>query len=187
MKGLFWFSLSAFGAVTLANLAGAVEAPPQQLLGKSIVVTWSESRIQRDEGEANFKPVHATQKMSLYIGATGRVFSRLTYTTRRGSGRFEQVQENSAAAPKSSDRTATFGDQSMTVVQPFQQGGMRRLLINFGDDFDNCSAKVSYVTEPGSQTSSGWSAITKKMVEFKSIRMSGENCSVLGRNVFGGE
>jgi hypothetical protein len=64
---------------------------------------------------------------------------------------------------------------------------MRRLLIDFGDNFDSCSAKAFYVTEAGSPTSFGRSPITKKMVEFQTISMSAETCSVLTRNVFGDE
>jgi hypothetical protein len=187
MKWLFRFLLSAFGIVTLVNLSDAAEGPPPELLGKSVVVTWSESRVQRDESEANFKSVHATQNLSLYIGTTGRVFSRMTFTTGLGSGHIDHVQEKLAPDPKFRERDATFSGQSMTVVLPFRQGGMRRLLIDFGDKFDNCSAKPSYVTEAGSPTSLGRSPITHKLVEFKSITMSDATCSILSRNVFGNE
>jgi hypothetical protein len=187
MNCLFQFLLTASGILASVNVSNAADAPPQQLLGKSIVVTWSESRVQRDEGKANFKLVHATHNMSLYIGTSGRVFSRLTNTTGLGSGNTDHVQEQSASDPKVSQRATTFSGQSITVVQPFRKGGMRRLLIDLGDSFDKCSAMLSYVTEAGSLTSFAWSPITKKMVEFKSIEMSDESCSVLSRNVFGDE
>jgi hypothetical protein len=185
MKYFFRFLLCAFAVVTIVSPSDAVEAPPpQQLLGKSIVVMWSENRVQRAEGTAKFKDVPAALNMSLYIGTSGRIFSRLTGRTRLGSGRTEHVQEESAAEPQFRERTTTFADQSVTVVLPFRQGGMRRLLIELGDSFDKCSAKLSYVTEAGSLTSLARSPITKKMVEIKSIKMSGESCSVLSRNVF---
>jgi hypothetical protein len=187
MKYVFQLLICAFGMLTIMNPSNAVEGPQQQLLGKSVVVTWSESRVQRDEGDAKFKSVHATQNLGIYVGTSGRVFSRMTFTTGLGSGRAEHVQEQSAADPKLRERATTFSGQSMTVVLPFRQGGMRRLLIDFGDNFDNCSAKASYVTEEGSPTSFGRSVITKRIVEFQSISMSGETCSVLNRNVFGNE
>src|SRR5215472_16156469 len=70
--------------MSLSDLAHA--APPQQLVGKSVVVTWNESRIQRTVGQAEFRSVQASHVMSLYVGESGRVFSRLTNTTRAGSG-----------------------------------------------------------------------------------------------------
>jgi hypothetical protein len=84
MKYVFQFLLSALGMLTTTNLSHALEAPPQQLLGKSIVVTWSENRVQRVVGEANFREVDASHSMSVYIGSSGRVFSRLTNTTGLG-------------------------------------------------------------------------------------------------------
>ena len=50
MKYVFQLLISAFGMLTIMSPSTAVEGPPQQLLGKSIVVTWSENRIQRAEG-----------------------------------------------------------------------------------------------------------------------------------------
>jgi hypothetical protein len=187
MKYAFGFLVSVFGILVTPNPSNAVEGPPQQLLGKSVVVTWSENRIQRPEGASKFREVNATHNMSIYIGSSGRIFSRLTNTTGLGSGRIDHIQERSAGDPNVSTRVTTFTGQSMTMDQPFRKGGMRHLLIDFGDQFDKCSAKLSYITEAGSLTSLAWSPITNRMVEIKSIGMSGEKCSVSTGNVFGDE
>ena len=50
MKYAFEFLISVFGILATMNSSNAVEGPPQQLLGKSVVVTWSENRIQRAGG-----------------------------------------------------------------------------------------------------------------------------------------
>ena len=60
-------------------------APPQQLLGKSIILTWNESRIQRTVGQTEFRSVQASHIMAFYVGTSGRVFSRLTNTRFRDS------------------------------------------------------------------------------------------------------
>lgn len=187
MKYVFEFLISAFGILVTMNPSNAVEGPPQQLLGKSVVVTWSENRIQRAEGESKFREVNATHSMSIYIGSSGRIFSRLTNTMGLGSGHIDHIQERSAGDPNVRKQSATFTARSMTMDQPFRKGGMRHLLIDFGDKFDNCSAKLSYVTEAGSLTSLARSPITNKMVEMKSIIMSGETCSISTGNVFGDE
>ena len=179
--------ISVFGILATMNPSNAVEGPPQQLLGKSVVVTWSENRIQRAEGESKFREVNATHSMSIYIGSSGRIFSRLTNTVGSNSGRIDHVQEQSAGDPNVRKRVTTFTGRSMTLDQPLRKGGHRHLAIDFGEKFDDCSAKLSYVTEAGSQTSLARSPITNKMVEIKSIAMSGENCSVSTGNVFGDE
>lgn len=176
------------GIITLVNLTASVEAaPPPQLLGKSVVVTWSESRIQRSENHPNFRPVSASHKLSPYIGSSGRVFSRQTNTTRSGSASTEQVQGQSGANTNSQTRVPTFSGRSMTVFAPFQQGGMRHLLIDFDGNWGSCTAKVSYAKQVGARTSIAWSPISKKMVEIQSITTSGETCSVQSGNVFGGQ
>ena len=187
MKYAFGFLISVFGILATVNSSNAIEGPPQQLLGKSVVVTWSENRIQRVVGESKFREVNATHNMSIYIGSSGRIFSRLTNTTGLGSGRIDHIQEQSAGDPNVRKRVTTFNGQSMTLDQPLRKGGHRHLLIDFGDKFDKCSAKLSFVTEAGSLISLARSPITNKMVEIKSIAMSGENCSVSTGNVFGDE
>jgi hypothetical protein len=187
MKYAFEFLISVFGILATMNSSNAVEGSPQQLLGKSVVVTWNENRIQRAEGESKFREVNATQSMSIYIGSSGRIFSRLTNTVGSNSGRIDHVQEQSAGDPNVRKRVTTFNGRSMTLDQPLRKSGHRHLLVDFGDKFDNCSAKLSYVTEAGSPTSLARSPITNKMVEIKSIAMTGENCSISPGNVFGDE
>jgi hypothetical protein len=103
----------------------AGEAPPTQLRGKSIVVIWAESRIQRDEGQQNFRPVNANRNITIYISTLGRVFSRATNATQRGSGGSDQVQGESSSATVR-PRVPSFSGQSMTYYQPMGPTGMRR-------------------------------------------------------------
>jgi|SRR5215211_572829 len=165
----------------------AVAAAPKQLLGKSVVVTWHESRVQRHVGEANFRNVHASHSISVYISTSGRVFSRMTFATGAGTAATEQVQGQRGESPHFRARVPSFSDRSMTLFQPYQHAGMRRLLINFGADFATCSARVGHAKEEGAATSFGWSPITKRMVEFQSVTASAETCSVRTGNVFGAE
>jgi len=176
--------------ITTAALSGsaaqpAAAGPPSHLQGKSVVVTWNESRIQRNVGEANFKSVQASHNMSIYISTSDRVFSRLTNTTRLGAGSTEQVQGEVGNSPLVRARVPSFSGRSMTLFQPFQQGGMRRLIVDFDANFTSCTARVTHAKERGARTSFALSPITKKMVEFESITASGETCTIRSGNVFG--
>lgn len=166
--------------------AAAGDAQPQ-LRGKSVTVSWSESREQRNVGQAEFRAVNASHRMSIYVSTSGRVFSRMTNTTRRGTASTAQVEGEGPRSPTGRARVPAFSGRSMTMFLPFTQAGMRRLDVTFDDGFNGCSAKVVYAREQGASTSTAFSPITKRMIEFKSIAASGETCTVSNGNVFGSE
>jgi hypothetical protein len=135
--------VAGLGVLILPALAGAGPAPPA-LYGKSVVVAWSEARIQRDVGQPNFHQVNASHNLSIYVSGTGRVFNRLTNSTRAGTGSTEQL-----AGEKGSNRVLSFSGRSMTVFAPFQSGGMRHIVVDFDAGFGSCGAKITYAKPPG--------------------------------------
>ena len=165
----------------LATQAHAADAPAA-LKGKSVVVTWTETRQQRHVGEPNFHSVDAGHNLSMYISTAGRVFSRQTNTTRTGSGATEQVSGESGGAYPT--RTPLFAGHSMTMVGE-TKGGARRTLIEFDASFESCSARVATAFQSG-KTSVSLSPITKKYVEIKSVTANGASCSVKSGNVLAG-
>lgn len=177
-------SVALFGSMSLTAAAQPATAP-EELHGKSIVVSWSENRVQRHVGEPKFYRVNANQTMSIYISSAGRVFARLNLATGAGLGSVERVQGEQRNNPTFRNWEPTFDGKSMVLTQPFNKGGMRKLEIEFDEARLGCKSKVLYVKEPGAETSLAWSPITKKMVEFQSIAMLGEVCSVKIGNVFG--
>lgn len=158
----------------LAGFAEAASAPAQ-LRGKSIIVSWSERRIQRHVGEADFRPVVASQQIRTYVSPEGQVVGRLTITTGAGSS-------NSGLA-----RVPSFSGRTMTVYQLFQRGGMRRIIIDFDANFASCTAMAAHAKEVGTRTSLAWSRITNKMVEFRSATVSATSCALQNGNVIGRE
>jgi hypothetical protein len=173
-------SISVLGMV-IATQANAASAP-DALKGKSVVLTWTETRQQRNVGEPSFYSVNASRSLSIYVSTAGRVFSRATSSTRSGSGTIEQAPgEGGGAYPT---RTALFGGQTMTLIGE-TKGGARRTLIEFDASFASCSARVALAFQSG-KTSVSLSLITKKYVEIKSVTMSGTSCSVKSGNVLAG-
>jgi hypothetical protein len=164
----------------LPTLTEAGPAPPA-LYGKSVVVTWTETRIQRDEGQPNFDQVNASHNLSIYVSSAGRVFSRQTNSTRLGTGSDEQF-----AGERDSRRVPSFSGRSMEIFSPFRSGGIRHFTAEFDSNFGTCTAKVTYATQPGATTSVAFSPITKRFVEFQSMTPSGASCSIRNGNVFGG-
>jgi hypothetical protein len=161
-------------------LAGAA---PEQLKGKSIVVDWTVSRQQKNEGWTDFRTVIGSHHLSVYVSTAARVFSKLTNQTRAGSGSTEQVAGEGGNGPYAT-RTPSFSGQTMTIISE-NKGGAGRVIVDFGAGFSSCSAKATLAFEEG-KTSKSFSPITHKWVEIKSAAPSGASCSIQSGNVLGG-
>lgn len=154
---------------------------PKALFGKSIIIKWQETRVQRHVGEPSFYDVRASHNLSIYVSGEGRVFNRLTNTTRAGTAGTDQVAGSDGAK-----RVPAFKGQAMDVYAPFQAGGMRHVAVEFDTGFASCKAKVTYAKPPGTKESVAFSPITKKYVEFQSLTPGSASCELQSGNVFGG-
>jgi hypothetical protein len=82
----------------LANSAAATAAsPPSGLFGKSVIVEWSETRVQRTVGAPNFTTIYGDEDWNIYISTEGRVFSCATSRSKGGTGSTEQVAGDAGA------------------------------------------------------------------------------------------
>lgn len=163
-----------------SNVAQA--GPPSQLLGKSVVVNWSETRSQREDDNPEFHTVNASHTLSVYISAAGRVFSRQVNSTRAGSGAMNQAPGQGGGIYAT--RVPSFSGQSMTIIGE-TRGGARRTVVNFDNSFTSCSATTGLGFQHG-QTSITISPITGQRVEMRSATVSSVSCSLQNGNVFGG-
>jgi hypothetical protein len=104
----------------VAPIGGAAHAQ-QALRGKSVVVSWTEERMQRRPGESEFRPATRRGGFSAYIGSTGRIFNRVSMTNpKRGrSGSADRVGDG----PR---RQVTISGRTMTAIQQAAAGGRRR-------------------------------------------------------------
>ena len=84
---LAYFILSA-SIVSGASSAYSA-APPKELWGKSLTITWSESREQRPLGEQNWRTVSGSNQVLAYISDVGRIFSTGTTTTAGGTAQLD--------------------------------------------------------------------------------------------------
>ena len=168
----------AASVVVLSASANAVQAgPPQQLLGKSVVIDWTDTRSQRDGDNPQYHTVNGSHTLSVYISIAGRTFIRQVNRTRAGSGGRDQ------APGQDGSRTTAFEGQSMTVFGQFR-GGAQRTVVHFDNGFSGCSATTGLGFQSG-QTSVSVSPITGRRVEMRSLTVTGVSCSVRNGNVFG--
>jgi len=155
-------------------------APPKELYGKSVIVTWAEAREQRTEGELAWRWVHGSQALNIYVSEAGRVFNNLVYATDGGSAnRGDQI------AGHGGNRAITFNGPSMLMMSPHGKGGANRISVAFDSSYASCTAEVLKAKESEATIVKSYSQIINHMVEIKSIKVSGSACNVRSGNVFG--
>jgi hypothetical protein len=174
--------LNAFiGSGLSLAIPAAADAAPASLFGKSIVVTWAESRMQRVAADQQFKASNFSINLSVYASSAGRVFSRLDNLQ---GGATEQV-EGSRANVQIPARVPRFSERSMIMFAPFHAGGTRRISVSFSPDLGSCTAKVIFAKEVGHPTAFAWNSRRNHSVEIQSMSASGESCRIQAGNVFG--
>ncbi len=170
-------------AVVLANNSPTMAASaPAGLRGKSVIATWTETRMQRLGGTGDFKERAVSQNLSAYVSSEGRVFAKRTVVGgRKGkSGSVSSVGENAAGG-----QSAQFSGQSLIITNKFASGGARMARISFDSGFSSCTATVILGRENGTGIARGRSRISGEVLEIKSASVSNTNCSVRSGNVFG--
>jgi hypothetical protein len=155
-------------------------APPKELYGKSVIVTWTEVREQRTEGEQAWRSVQGSQALNIYVSEAGRVFNNLVYATDRGSAnRGDQI------AGQGGNRAIAFNGRSLLMMSPHGKGGANRISVDFDSSYASCTAEVLKAKESEGTIIKSYSQIIKHMLEIRSIKVSGSACSVRSGNVFG--
>jgi hypothetical protein len=175
-------------AFATAAITPAIAAP-QQLYGKSVVISWREDRQQRVGGDDQIRPVGVSAEMRVYVSEAGRAFSRLTMLVMNKHGHLKSGNADAVdgvgSGPKGNfARTVNFNGATMIVGQPRGAGGAQQVLVRFDSGFQTCSAQVIVGRSSKSGSISTTSLINGQHVEIFSVAASGESCHVQSGNVF---
>jgi hypothetical protein len=175
------------GALTLLSAVAHAGSAPKELYGKSIVVSWFESRQNGRHGALQ------NPTISSYVSTAGRTFTRVFVA--RGKGRWGfghggNLRTTSAEhgpgegqAPGAKVSGTEFAGHSLSMTSVFESGA-RRISVEFDDRFTSCQAKVVYGKEAGHSTIRQTSMFGGQTVEVGAIDVSGVTCSVKEGNVF---
>jgi hypothetical protein len=151
-------------------------AAPSELKGNSVVLRWTENRVQRYEGESAFRSVSVNLEMSVYVSTQGRVFNKMT----SNSGSSEQV---AGRASQSAQRIPSFSGRTMTIMQPLQ-GLARRITVNFDGGFTTCAVSVILAKQSGVGSGFMKAFGTRRLQEIQSSTVNSTSCAVRAGNVF---
>jgi len=169
--------------LVLAITTSGAFAAPAQLYGKSVIVSWTENRMQTTDRDAAPTAVTASGQLSVYVSDKGRAFSRVSMSVSRGrgtrSGQRDTVQGDGSA------RAVSFSGNSMSTTMPRGNAGALLVSVSFDSGFQGCSAHVVSGKTGGAQSTRITSMITGRQYDFYSVKTSGESCSIQSGNVFG--
>ena len=168
----------------LAMTTSGALATPAGLYGKSVVVGWTENRMQTTDRSATPVAKTAQGHLSVYVSDKGRAFSRVSMAVdrgRRGTG----YGQRDAVQGEGSARSVSFSGNSMTVAAPRGDAGALMIRVTFDSGFQGCSAKVISGKSGGAGFTRVHSMVTGGTYDMYSIQTSGESCSIQSGNVFG--
>ena len=168
--------------------SSAFAAPPKELLGKSVSISWNETREQKWPGESQLRHVNRNGDLIIYVSSAGRVFNRLSYGGGGGRGKAKYKGSSDQVGGGGSDgfenRVVNFQGQSLSLHTPMS-GGVRAINVSFSDGFTGCTASVLTGKE-GSGKIVMKSLGSGKEFEIHSISTGGAHCSISEGNLFGG-
>jgi hypothetical protein len=159
------------------------QTAPSGLRGKSVIVSWVETRSLRVGDETSFRDTQTPFSRSIYVSSAGRPFTRTTATPGRRSGSADAVGA-SGRTQSGGSRQVQFGDRSIVMTGASRSGGARRVEIDFNEGFSSCTARVIVGFEAG-KTMKSKSLASGKPLEIRSSTVSGTTCTVRDGNVFG--
>lgn len=113
---------------------------PEQVKGRSIIVSYLETRKAKPEGGAELSTRVVPNKLIVYISADGNIFNRLVV------GRKQKSSDQTSGSKDSTqfaDRTAIFEKNKLTVANLFGGGkGSRVIEASFNESITKCTATV---------------------------------------------
>lgn len=166
--------------------SNAAHAAPSQLYGKSVVVTWTEERQQRVNGEELVRNVSRSGQFSVYLSSSGKPFSRMSYAFSGNRGRLKTGKKDAVGGEGSGNRKVAFSGKTMSVGMGMS-GGARNIVATFDGGFQSCSAQVLTGKESGATAIRSKSMVTGNSIELISVKTGAASCRIQDGNVFGNE
>jgi hypothetical protein len=165
--------LSSLFAATAALSASA----PSHLSGKSVHISWTDSRVERaDDGHE--LSMTQTSRVKIYVSDKGRIFSQFDRSVSAGQARQDLDVSGGGNA------VLNFHAQgNQLVADQISAGGARRVTITFDPSFTSCSINV--VNGASGKRTRHLNLAKTRWLELVSITVTSTSCSVAAGNAFG--
>lgn len=175
---MLWPCVLGFAVASFSPEA-ALAGPPKELYGKSVTVTWTESRETRTVGEETWRRVDGTETFNVYVSEAGRVFNRMSTANRGGSA------DGKGEIAGQGGRSLNFSGRSLVAVWQIGRGvAATRITADFDAGFGSCTAQVVRARETPGAIMRTFSPIIKHDIDIRSHQVGSVSCSIRSGNVF---
>jgi hypothetical protein len=124
---------------------------PSGLYNKTVVLTWTEIRVQlSEEGEIRKTTTHS--EFTIYVSTAGRLFSQFTRKNNIGlsnSSAMSPNGETTFSGVGQGPRTTRFEDRQL-ISENQMKSGARRIQADFDSNYRSCTLRVIYGKEGAS-------------------------------------
>lgn len=134
-----------FAAMIMLVSASTVYSAPSGALGKSLVMTFTETFQARRQG-TDWRSRRLVWSLKIYVGTKGQLFTRVStprLTTER-AGR-------STKAHAGGRRSFRWSGRRLVGTASATSGGLRRITVSFNAGFTNCSARIIVAKRPAAR------------------------------------
>lgn len=161
-----------------ATVPATAASVPEALRNHSISISWSDDRTIRDpEGQTKMRT--QVSSMTVYVSSAGRVFSRFERSTGR-----RDTTTNSQVSGGSDDLLHWSYEAGGLIADQHFDRGARRVMIQFGAGYADCSLRVLHGKEAGSGPIVYTGYNDRVKYEVVSIAVTSTNCSLAPGNAF---
>jgi len=173
--------MATIGASLMA-LAPAIAAP-QQLLNKTVTLSWTAQSVQRDPAGKE-KAVTSNIRYTVYVSSLGRLFER---SSRSANGRTQGGDQGLDAAQTKMGEARGLRFEGNTLVANRGYGGAggsgaMRAVATFDSSYSSCTLAVTHGKESGATLKrKGIDGVVREVL---SITVTGPSCSVQSGNAF---
>jgi hypothetical protein len=176
MRSTFAAGLAGFCLIAPA----AAEQFPRALVGKSIILEWTDNRTMKDN-YGNFYYPTLSFSIQIYIGLQGHVFSTFH---RVNQNRPSHVQDSSeVGGPAGNVLHWRFQNGSLSAVQLYRQGA-REIAVRFQDSFQKCTLDVRLGKAPGTTAILMNGLVSSREYELVDLKITSARCNVKRGNIF---
>jgi hypothetical protein len=168
------------GIGALFPATGQAASAAAQLLGKSVAVSWTDTRDMSFEGGPHVTRTYSSN-LKVYISSAGRAFSEFTLAMQTPGGRsvsaVGQQGPGDTRSSRGNPRSIHFEGGSLIVDQQLGDVGARRVTIKFGNNYTSCTASI-ITGKSGGEPIHTRGMIGGRSLTFYSIQPSTPQCSI---------
>ena len=173
--------------MSLSTVVCAAQQIPAALLGKSVVVNWTDIRVEREVSAAGTTQSPSDFTISIYVSSQGHIFSLYDrrHSQKDQSANIDRQVGSVGSIIADSRRLALswqFENGNLSADQQFIQGA-RRVSIDFDSSYKRCAVKVIYGKGAGNENIRYLSRESGRELELLESRITSTKCRVLHGNV----